>query len=201
MLDDGTARSVGGWLVTPDAVAGLQTRAVGLVEQRHLEQPLAAGLELATLASALGLDAARTRALVEDIDVLTTDREVVASVAHTPAGTASEAGTALVAALEVLPFAPPDDVVAAADPALVRALVREGSLVDVEGMVFTRSAVDRAREIVREELATQGEVTVGVMRDRLSSTRKYVVPLLEQLDRKGLTRRRGDTRVAGPTAS
>jgi len=201
MVADGAARSLGIWLVAPAAVDALQARAIDLVEQRHHDQPMAAGLELATLAAALGLDAARTRALVDDIEDLTTDREVVAEVTHAPAGATSEAGAALLAALDDSPFAPSEDTLQAADPGLVRALLRDGSLVDVGGTVFTRAAVERARGVVREELAARGEVTVGVMRDRLASTRKYVVPLLEQFDREGLTRRRGDTRVAGPTAS
>jgi selenocysteine-specific elongation factor len=105
----------------------------------------------------------------------------------------------LVHALDAQPFAPPDEIVAAADPALVRALVRDGILVDVAGTIFTRAAVDRARSVVRAELVRSGSVSVGAMRDQLDSTRKYVVPLLEQFDREGITRRRGDTRIAGPS--
>ena len=41
-------------------------------------------------------------------------------------------------------------------------------------------------------------VTVGDARELLGSTRKYVVPLLEWFDANGVTRRRGDSRIAGP---
>ena len=41
-------------------------------------------------------------------------------------------------------------------------------------------------------------MTVGDARDRFGSSRKYVVPLLEHFDREGVTRRRGDVRIAGP---
>jgi selenocysteine-specific elongation factor len=197
---DGSAVRVGAWLADPTVVAHLTARARELVSERHATRPMDAGLELATLASVLGVDVARVRALLEGIDGLVVDRDVVARIDHVVPGTHSPAGLALVQALESRPFAPPDDVVAAADPALVRALVRDGTLVDVEGTIFTRDAVDRARTIVRGELASTGSVTVGAMRDKLDSTRKFVVPLLEHFDREGVTRRRGDTRIAGPTA-
>ena len=52
--------------------------------------------------------------------------------------------------------------------------------------------------MLRTALADGGTVTVGDVRELLASSRKYVVPLLEQFDREGFTRRRGDVRVAGP---
>ena len=47
-------------------------------------------------------------------------------------------------------------------------------------------------------LSERGSISVAEVRELLASSRKYVVPLLEQFDREGLTRRRGDVRVAGP---
>ena len=41
-------------------------------------------------------------------------------------------------------------------------------------------------------------VTVSTIRDELGTTRKYVLPLLAQLDATGVTRRRGDLRIGGP---
>ncbi|MFI5046592.1 MAG: selenocysteine-specific translation elongation factor [Acidimicrobiia bacterium] len=191
---------VADWLVAADTIAALRVRTFELVEARHREQPLAAGLELATLARALELDAARARALVATDDQLTVDRDVVALAGRVGSAAATDAGAALVRALDASPFAPPADALTNADPALVRALVREGVLADIDGVVFSRTAVDRARDMVRGELSAHGEVTVGTLRDNLASTRKYAVALLEQFDREGITRRRGDTRVAGPAA-
>jgi predicted amidohydrolase len=81
------------------------------------------------------------------------------------------------------------------------ALVRDGALVDVDGIYFTRSAVDDARRVVCDALRERGTVSVGDARDLLQTSRKYAVPLLEHFDREGVTRRRGDTRVAGPNAT
>ena len=38
------------------------------------------------------------------------------------------------------------------------------------------------------------------VRDLLGSTRKYVLPILNQLDAEGVTRRRGDDRIPGPAS-
>ena len=46
--------------------------------------------------------------------------------------------------------------------------------------------------------AGEGGFTVGHVRDAVGATRKHVVPLLAELDRRGVTRRRGDRRIAGP---
>ncbi|HLG91443.1 MAG TPA: SelB C-terminal domain-containing protein, partial [Acidimicrobiales bacterium] len=41
-------------------------------------------------------------------------------------------------------------------------------------------------------------VTVAQVRDALGTTRKFLLPLLGLLDARGVTRRRGDLRLAGP---
>ena len=40
--------------------------------------------------------------------------------------------------------------------------------------------------------------TVAELRDALGATRKYVLPLANELDARGVTRRRGDLRIGGP---
>jgi selenocysteine-specific elongation factor len=42
--------------------------------------------------------------------------------------------------------------------------------------------------------ATAGEVTLGEVRERTGLSRKYLIPLLEWADRKGITRREGEVR-------
>jgi selenocysteine-specific elongation factor len=46
----------------------------------------------------------------------------------------------------------------------------------------------------------RGTITVSDARDALGSTRKFVLPIVNQLDREGVTRRRGDDRIPGPRA-
>jgi hypothetical protein len=71
----------------------------------------------------------------------------------------------------------------------------------VDGIVFTATAVDRARALIRDAFRTRDAISVGDAREILgSSSRKYVVPLLTRFDAEGVTRRRGDARVRGPRA-
>jgi selenocysteine-specific elongation factor len=101
------------------------------------------------------------------------------------------------AELERAPFSPPDpDGVNRAD---IRELARRGLVIDCEGVWFATSAVDRAAEEVALLLARCPEgITVAMVRDALHTTRKHALPLLARLDATGVTRRRGDVRIAGP---
>ena len=63
---------------------------------------------------------------------------------------------------------------------------------------FVRDAVDRARTVLLQLLEADGEVTLAAYRDTLGTGRRNAQALLELFDREGLTRRRGDVRVARP---
>jgi selenocysteine-specific elongation factor len=63
--------------------------------------------------------------------------------------------------------------------------------------VFTANAYARACQLIRAELAANGELTVSAARAVLGTSRKYALPLLNRMDADGITRRRGDVRVAG----
>ena len=168
---------------------------VATMRSRARDQVLGGdGVELATLASRLGVGVSLLRVALDGDAALVVDRDMVRDAAHIPVTESPEA-VELMNVLAASPFAPPAD----GDAALTRALVREGALIDVAGIVFAASAVDRARELVREWLALHGTITVADARDLLVSSRKYVVPLLEHFDREGMTRRRGDVRIPGPT--
>ena len=78
--------------------------------------------------------------------------------------------------------------------------MREGALVDLDGVVFATEALEAARRAVVGALATRQQLSVADVRDTLGSTRKYVLPICGWLDRQGITRRRGDDRIAGPAS-
>ena len=53
------------------------------------------------------------------------------------------------------------------------------------------------REVVGDIIRSGRDASVSSIRQELGSTRKYVVPFMEYLDRIGFTRRDGDRRVLG----
>jgi selenocysteine-specific elongation factor len=60
-------------------------------------------------------------------------------------------------------------------------------------IVLTPEFVRRAEEILRAEAASG--ITVSTFRERLGTSRKYALPLLEWFDQRGTTLRRGDLRT------
>jgi len=105
-------------------------------------------------------------------------------------------------------FSPPSPAVvieSSDDPegarAVLHAMTEQGELVRLtRDLVLIREALDEIERGVSVMVAGEGSITVGDLRERFGCTRKYLIPLLEHLDRKGITRRKGDRRVAGHAA-
>jgi selenocysteine-specific elongation factor len=206
MVGSGGAVAAGEWIVARPEWERVAREAAAVVERHHAERPADAGIDIATLARAVALDGAQLRAAIAAGAAgaagtnLTVERDVVARVGHRSAA-ATEDGRRLLDALLASPFSPPSATELGIDPAVARALTREGVAIDLDGILFATAAVDDARAIVERALATRGALTVAEIRDALGSTRKYVMPLVNRLDAEGVTRRRGDQRIAGPRAS
>ncbi|MEM9038951.1 MAG: selenocysteine-specific translation elongation factor [Actinomycetota bacterium] len=80
-----------------------------------------------------------------------------------------------------------------------RELVRRGHVVQRDGMAFHADTIDRAARVAAELLAAdESGFTVAQFRDATGASRKYALPLVAELDARGITRRRDDLRIAGP---
>jgi selenocysteine-specific elongation factor len=106
---------------------------------------------------------------------------------------------ALLAALTKAPFAPPSLTDAARDatasPALVRELEAAKVIVRVgPDLAVTAAALDQAHALLRTAYDAEGPLTAARAKEILGTSRKYALPMLEELDRQGRTRRRGDVR-------
>jgi selenocysteine-specific elongation factor len=108
--------------------------------------------------------------------------ERVQTAAHQPP-TSQE----LVQALE----ARPEDVRAA-----LESLCDAGRLVHVgDGLHLARAHYDAAREAIVENCRAHGHLEIPALRDRLATTRKFLIPLLEHFDAQGLTIRQASNRI------
>ena len=75
-------------------------------------------------------------------------------------------------------------------------LVDEGAVVHLGGELFMAAGPHgAAREAVVDNCERNGQLEIPELRDRLGTTRKYLIPLLEHFDSVGLTARRGGSRV------
>ena len=95
------------------------------------------------------------------------------------------------------PYAPPTikDVQQEIGEDLYAAIVDLGYLYPVSPEVaFRRSDYDRMIQMVREHFQRQETLTVIQFRDRLNTSRRYVLGFLEHLDAVGITARDGDAR-------
>ena len=212
LLVDGT------WRLAPDLEAALGARAVALVQAHHAAHPESAGLASASLRADLGPAARRLATLTRDaaatIAGAVVDRLVVAGTlardgdrlrtsdreAGLPAQTL-EAMDRLEAALAVAtPPALADAArVAGCPPDGVRALETAGRIVRLEDDLAW--AASTYRDLVRRALsmAAAGPLTPAAYRDATGSSRRYVMVILEDLDRRGLLRRTEAGHVLGPT--
>jgi selenocysteine-specific elongation factor len=196
----------GEWRLAPDVEAALRARAIELVATHHAAHPETAGLPLPTLRADL---ATATRRLV------TLTRDAAATVASGVVDRLIEAGT-LASGLPVptleamdrlesaLSVATPPPLAEAAreagcPPDGVRALESAGRIVRLEDDLAWASST--YRDLVRRALAMAGSgpLTPAAFRDATRSSRRYVMVILEDMDRRGLLRRTDDGHVLGPT--
>lgn len=96
------------------------------------------------------------------------------------------------------PWDPPPRTVLAADALsqqALRLLIRNGDLVELgPDIVLAREAFERARRMILLHLRRQTRATASELRQLLQTTRRILIPLLERLDRDGLTVREGEFR-------
>ena len=174
---------VASWVVDPDALREVQSELRARVARAG-----PAGLDVATLDP-------------RQLAVLEADDEVVVAAGRATPATSRDPYPShpYVAALEREPFAPPQPADAGVDRSIVRELVRRGLVFEEAGIVFHASSLAGAGETAAELLSSHPDgFSVSELREALGTTRRFTVALLARLDRDGVTRRRGDLRIAGP---
>ena len=83
---------------------------------------------------------------------------------------------------------------------VLKILVDHGSIVSLkDGGLMHRDTIEEAMTIVKQVIEEQGQIEAAQFRDKVGTTRKYVIPLLEHLDDIKFTQRQGNARVLRPT--
>ncbi|WP_034271507.1 selenocysteine-specific translation elongation factor [Haloechinothrix halophila] len=184
--------SVGAWRVDPDRwkkwVIDIRTE----VEQWCVAHPLESGPPAKAVAGRLGLPSAELVEPLARAAGLVLDKGVVrrADAATSLPAPTSRAVDQLANELRREPFVAPDAhrlKELGLGPKELGAAVRAGKLLKVsDGIVLLPGADRRAAEILRE---LPDPFTLSQARQALGTTRRVAVPLLELLDRAGVTQR------------
>jgi len=101
-------------------------------------------------------------------------------------------------ALTGQPFDPPSRNSIESNPQarqVVRFFIENGEVTELGlDVLLLRENFERMKSQVTEFISQNGPATVSQLRQALGSSRRVVVPLLERMDRDGITRRVGDKR-------
>jgi selenocysteine-specific elongation factor len=203
---------VGGWWVSATVRSEGTRAAEERVRASHVADPGAEGIAASSVRAAVGESLRAVRApsaddladaLVEDL-VAGGRLERSGGLLRLPGhrvGIEDEELRKVIGAIEEAEPTPPaigELVAAGFDRRIVDAAVRSGALVRISpDLVLTRRFVERAIALIQEQ--GPAGMTVSALRAALGTSRKYAVPLMEHLDRAGLTRRAGDLRFARGT--
>ena len=206
--------------MAPDVRDAAAAAALDTVRAHHAVRPGDAGPTLAAVRTAAAralrrqstvtaADAAALAAVLVDELVregrLVRDGDRVRTPDHRPAAADPEAAAAmdrLVDALTVLAPPPLRDAAAAAGcpAAAIRELERQGRIVVLDDDLAYAMPTYRDLAAKALALAAREPLAPAAFRDATGTSRRYVVPILEDLDRRGILRRTPAGHVPGPRA-
>jgi selenocysteine-specific elongation factor len=182
----------------------LRARAMGLIDAAHKETPERAGLDLSELRSAMRIQEPELlESLVADLcgGDFVRKGSAIARTSYRPTLPlhAQPVEKRIRGALAEQPFDPPSRKAIESDPQarqVVRFLIENGDVTVLAlDVVLLRESFERMKSQVTEFISKNGPATVSQLRQALGSSRRVMVPLLERLDRDGVTRRAGDKRM------
>ncbi|MCI0582535.1 MAG: selenocysteine-specific translation elongation factor [Chloroflexi bacterium] len=218
----GLVPGAGGLLLAPDVRGALETAAQAAVADHHDAEPASSGLPASALRGTLR-SALRRLATVRSDDAPTIDVGIAAVIedlvarrrlardgdrlrdpARVPGSppTLAAAMDRLVASLDVP--APPDLSEAAGmagcPPEGIRALEAAGRIVRVEADLAWAAPAFQRLAATALALARRGPLSPAALRDATGTTRRVVMPLLEDLGRRGILARTPAGHIPGPRA-
>jgi selenocysteine-specific elongation factor len=200
--------SCGEWLTSRSAAAAAAERLGALVADHHDRHPIDPGMSLQALRATLQAVPDAIVDAVIDLGVRKQLLEPAGGVVRRPGWSpsldrgASDARSAIAGRIAAAQWQVPTvaelerEFAGAPVRALLAHLAREGGVEQVDQERFAApAAMAEFRSRLEAVLGELGQATPAELRDRFGLTRKYLIPLLEWADRRGITERRGDARV------
>ncbi len=194
------------------AVQEMQSAIVSCMAKLHAQEPLRPFAPLNAVAAASS-PSPETRecfrialALLQEQKKVVASGEKLALAGHSPqwVGRYAQARDKILSSLAQsgLSAPPPLEIAAAAalnsseQKRVLEAMTEAGMIRRLaEDICILPGVFDQSRSKVVEFIARNGSMNIAQARDLLGASRKYLLPLLETLDREGVTIRQGDSRV------
>jgi selenocysteine-specific elongation factor len=182
----------------------LHGQAIGLIDAAHKRKPERTGIDLGDLCSALRIQEPELfDSLVAGLckGDFVRKGSIIARTSHRPTLPVHvhQVEKQIRETLAGQPFDPPSRKAIESDPQArqaVRFLIENGDVIELAfDVVLLRESFERMKSQVAEYISQSGPATVSQLRQALGSSRRIMVPLLERLDRDGVTRRVADKRM------
>jgi selenocysteine-specific elongation factor len=215
LLSERRARRVGPFWFAQSVWDALVEQARHLVAEQHRQHPLRSGLSKEEWRARLGL----APRMANEVFARLQEEGLLAEATSTLGGfirlpdfvptftpMQQEQVERLQRQFRENPFTPPGraEGEALVGGEVLNALIEQGCLVKVgranDEVLFLRESYEEGIGRIVAYIREHGKITAAEARDVLGTTRKYILPLLEHMDERKITRRLGDERVLG-TAS
>tara|TARA_B100000029_G_scaffold360299_1_gene353218 strand:- start:4837 stop:6690 length:1854 start_codon:yes stop_codon:yes gene_type:complete len=186
-------------ILTESNWANLKSRCENYVTAHHSQYPLRKGLPREELRSKLDINNDLFQEIISRLEsegLLTQDGTDIKMNSYSPNLSPEDQNLSenYLIRLNETPNTPPTDITL--DTELLTYLSDTDQVVIVgSNIVYSRTAYDQQIDEVLKHIERNGTISVGEARDLLNASRKYVLPLLESMDERRLTRRSGDNRV------
>lgn len=198
-----TADLTNQFIISHPAWMDLNSRMDKILQAFHSQYPLRVGMprehvrrQLSLLAGAFNAVVAHKRSLGQLIDH---GAILALSSHHVSFDTEQKAAVdQLMGQFRARPYAPPTvrECKEILGEEVLGAMKENGELVFVsDEVVFRKEDYESMVTAIRSTLKVNSSITLAEVRDLLQTSRKYAQAILEDLDRKGVTRRNGESRV------
>jgi selenocysteine-specific elongation factor len=205
------ARLASGHWVASGVILRLSAQALDSLRKHHRVHPSDRGMPLETLRRSLRVPDDLTLTVLEDLSRTGKIRQLDGMAALAGFAPRVEGGDAeidrIVRILEDAALSPPSlpelerDTGRRDVAAMLRLAAASGRIEAVErDRYYTRAALDRFVATLAD-VGREADIAPAALRVRLGISRKYLIPLLEWADGKGITVRIGDARRLAPRAA
>src|SRR6266516_4468065 len=215
LLSEGRVRRVGTLWFAQTVWEALKEESVRLVGEQHRQYPLRSGLSKEEWRTRLHLPSKMSSEIFQAL-------QEEGQIAEATSATGTSGGfmrlpgfmptfnaeqqrqvDRLLRLFRESPYTPPgraeSEAIVGAE--VLAALIEQGRLVKLGGstdsVLFLRESYEEAVARLLAYLQEHGKMTAAEARDVLGTTRKYILPLLEHMDERRITRRIGDERILG----